>query len=157
MQFCKASQVPGECSGKGFLESLDWVSPGQGSWYCWFSFWLLTSPPAPPYAGPMDDVLDRLCTLPGGGDLHGRLYFLVWAPRLCGPQGGAAPPPRPAPRWTSPLCPHRFPFYYEVKVAFVLWLLSPYTRGASMLYRKFVHPSLSRHEKVPQQAAGWAA
>ena len=70
---------------------------------------------------------------------------------------GLPPPPRPAPRWTSPLCPHRFPFYYEVKVAFVLWLLSPYTRGASMLYRKFVHPSLSRHEKVPQQAAGWAA
>ncbi|XP_027405637.1 receptor expression-enhancing protein 4 isoform X1 [Bos indicus x Bos taurus] len=40
-----------------------------------------------------------------------------------------------------------FPFYYEIKMAFVLWLLSPYTRGASMLYRKFVHPSLSRHEK----------
>ncbi|XP_055000566.1 receptor expression-enhancing protein 4 [Sorex araneus] len=40
-----------------------------------------------------------------------------------------------------------FPFYYEVKMAFVLWLLSPYTKGASLLYRKFVHPSLSRHEK----------
>nr|XP_051692722.1 receptor expression-enhancing protein 4 [Oryctolagus cuniculus] len=40
-----------------------------------------------------------------------------------------------------------FPFYYEIKMAFVLWLLSPYTRGASLLYRKFVHPSLSRHEK----------
>lgn len=34
-------------------------------------------------------------------------------------------------------------------MAFVLWLLSPYTKGASLLYRKFVHPSLSRHEKVP--------
>lgn len=44
---------------------------------------------------------------------------------------------------------HRFPFYYEIKMAFVLWLLSPYTKGASLLYRKFVHPSLSRHEKVP--------
>ncbi|KAB0396277.1 hypothetical protein E2I00_018983, partial [Balaenoptera physalus] len=43
-----------------------------------------------------------------------------------------------------------FPFYYEIKMAFVLWLLSPYTKGASLLYRKFVHPSLSRHEKVPQ-------
>lgn len=32
-------------------------------------------------------------------------------------------------------------------MAFVLWLLSPYTKGASLLYRKFVHPSLSRHEK----------
>uniref|UniRef100_A0A8C6IKW7 Receptor expression-enhancing protein n=1 Tax=Mus spicilegus TaxID=10103 RepID=A0A8C6IKW7_MUSSI len=40
-----------------------------------------------------------------------------------------------------------FPFYYEFKMAFVLWLLSPYTKGASLLYRKFVHPSLSRHEK----------
>nr|XP_035117335.1 receptor expression-enhancing protein 4-like [Callithrix jacchus] len=40
-----------------------------------------------------------------------------------------------------------FPFYYEIKMAFVLWLLSPYTKGASLLYLKFVHPSLSRHEK----------
>ncbi|NXY87916.1 REEP4 protein, partial [Alcedo cyanopectus] len=40
-----------------------------------------------------------------------------------------------------------FPFYYEVKMAFVIWLLSPYTRGASLLYRKFVHPALSRREK----------
>ncbi|NXQ87188.1 REEP4 protein, partial [Nyctibius grandis] len=40
-----------------------------------------------------------------------------------------------------------FPFYYEVKMAFVIWLLSPYTRGASLLYRKFVHPMLSRKEK----------
>ncbi|NXX47925.1 REEP4 protein, partial [Tricholaema leucomelas] len=40
-----------------------------------------------------------------------------------------------------------FPFYYELKMAFVLWLLSPYTRGASLLYRKFVHPTLSSREK----------
>ncbi|XP_030366111.1 receptor expression-enhancing protein 4 isoform X2 [Strigops habroptila] len=40
-----------------------------------------------------------------------------------------------------------FPFYYEVKMAFVIWLLCPYTRGASLLYRKFVHPTLSRKEK----------
>ncbi|NXX98756.1 REEP4 protein, partial [Centropus bengalensis] len=40
-----------------------------------------------------------------------------------------------------------FPFYYEIKMAFVIWLLSPYTRGASLLYRKFVHPALSRREK----------
>ncbi|XP_069733744.1 receptor expression-enhancing protein 4 isoform X2 [Phaenicophaeus curvirostris] len=39
------------------------------------------------------------------------------------------------------------PFYYEIKTAFVIWLLSPYTRGASLLYRKFVHPTLSRREK----------
>ncbi|XP_015504267.1 receptor expression-enhancing protein 4 isoform X2 [Parus major] len=40
-----------------------------------------------------------------------------------------------------------FPFYYEVKMAFVIWLLSPYTRGASLLYRRFVHPTLARREK----------
>ncbi|NXO45547.1 REEP4 protein, partial [Locustella ochotensis] len=40
-----------------------------------------------------------------------------------------------------------FPFYYEVKMAFVLWLLSPYTRGAGLLYRRFVHPTLARKEK----------
>ncbi|KAM4678049.1 receptor expression-enhancing protein 4 [Discoglossus pictus] len=40
-----------------------------------------------------------------------------------------------------------FPFYYEIKMAFVIWLLSPYTRGASLLYRKCVHPTLSLREK----------
>lgn len=54
----------------------------------------------------------------------------------------------------APLCSDRFPFYYELKMAFVLWLLSPYTKGASLLYRKFVHPSLSRHEKVPRGRQG---
>ncbi|XP_078095661.1 receptor expression-enhancing protein 1-like isoform X2 [Mustelus asterias] len=40
-----------------------------------------------------------------------------------------------------------FPFYYEIKVAFVVWLLSPYTKGASMIYRKFIHPTLSSKEE----------
>ncbi|XP_003228281.1 receptor expression-enhancing protein 4 isoform X1 [Anolis carolinensis] len=44
-----------------------------------------------------------------------------------------------------------FPFYYEIKMAFVVWLLSPYTRGASLLYRKFIHPTLSRKEKEIDQ------
>ncbi|TSV81490.1 Receptor expression-enhancing protein 2 [Bagarius yarrelli] len=44
---------------------------------------------------------------------------------------------------------HRFPFYFELKIAFVIWLLSPYTKGSSVLYRKFVHPTLSNKEKVP--------
>ncbi|KOB74946.1 Receptor expression-enhancing protein 2 [Operophtera brumata] len=30
-----------------------------------------------------------------------------------------------------------FPFYYEVKIVLVLWLLSPATKGSSILYRKF--------------------
>ncbi|XP_036381407.1 receptor expression-enhancing protein 2-like isoform X2 [Megalops cyprinoides] len=40
-----------------------------------------------------------------------------------------------------------FPFYFELKIAFVIWLLSPYTKGSSVLYRKFVHPALSKKEK----------
>ncbi|XP_017078771.1 uncharacterized protein LOC108112911 isoform X1 [Drosophila eugracilis] len=39
------------------------------------------------------------------------------------------------------------PFYYEVKVTLVFWLLSPATKGSSTLYRKFVHPMLTRHEQ----------
>ncbi|XP_049763501.1 uncharacterized protein LOC126092109 isoform X4 [Schistocerca cancellata] len=40
-----------------------------------------------------------------------------------------------------------FPFYYEIKILLVLWLLSPATKGSSILYRKFVHPMLSRREQ----------
>ncbi|XP_043070865.1 uncharacterized protein LOC6559206 isoform X3 [Drosophila grimshawi] len=40
-----------------------------------------------------------------------------------------------------------FPFYYEVKVVIVFWLLSPATKGSSTLYRKFVHPMLTRREQ----------
>uniref|UniRef100_S4RZ21 Receptor expression-enhancing protein n=1 Tax=Petromyzon marinus TaxID=7757 RepID=S4RZ21_PETMA len=39
------------------------------------------------------------------------------------------------------------PFYYELKIALVVWLLSPYTKGSSVLYRKFVHPMLSSREQ----------
>lgn len=38
------------------------------------------------------------------------------------------------------------PFYYELKVGFVLWLALPYTKGSTYLYRKFVHPNLSKRE-----------
>uniref|UniRef100_A0ABI7YII8 Receptor expression-enhancing protein n=1 Tax=Felis catus TaxID=9685 RepID=A0ABI7YII8_FELCA len=41
----------------------------------------------------------------------------------------------------------RFPLYYELKIAFVIWLLSPYTKGASLIYRKFLHPLLSSKER----------
>ncbi|KAB7494188.1 Receptor expression-enhancing protein 2 [Armadillidium nasatum] len=40
-----------------------------------------------------------------------------------------------------------FPFYYEIKILVVLWLLSPATRGSSILYRKFVHPWLTKKEE----------
>ncbi|CAG5120517.1 unnamed protein product [Candidula unifasciata] len=40
-----------------------------------------------------------------------------------------------------------FPFYYEFKIIFVLWMLSPMTQGSSFLFKKFVHPQLARREK----------
>lgn len=39
-----------------------------------------------------------------------------------------------------------FPFYYEIKIVFVIWLLSPWTKGSSILYRKWVHPMFMKHE-----------
>lgn len=61
-------------------------------------------------------------------------------------------------RTLTALFSSRFPFYYELKIAFVAWLLSPYTKGSSLLYRKFVHPTLSSKEKVitgAQVLLGW--
>lgn len=40
-----------------------------------------------------------------------------------------------------------FPFYYELKIMFVVWLLCPATKGSNFMYRKFVHPLLSKREK----------
>ncbi|XP_023571986.1 receptor expression-enhancing protein 3 [Octodon degus] len=40
-----------------------------------------------------------------------------------------------------------FPLYYELKIAFVLWLLCPHTKGASLIYKKFLHPLLSSKER----------
>jgi len=40
-----------------------------------------------------------------------------------------------------------FPFYYEIKIVLLIWLLSPATKGSSLLYRKFVHPTLVRREQ----------
>lgn len=43
------------------------------------------------------------------------------------------------------------PFYYEFKVLFVIWLLTPYTKGASIIYRKILHPLLTRKESEIDQ------
>ncbi|KAG7325569.1 hypothetical protein KOW79_011885 [Hemibagrus wyckioides] len=40
-----------------------------------------------------------------------------------------------------------FPLYYEIKIACVIWLVSPYTRGASLIYRKVLHPLLTSKER----------
>lgn len=44
-----------------------------------------------------------------------------------------------------------FPFYYEIKILFILWVLSPATRGSSILYKKIVHPMLiSREQEIDE-------
>ena len=40
-----------------------------------------------------------------------------------------------------------FPFYYEIKIVLLVYLLSPYTKGSSLLYRQFVHPTLVTKEQ----------
>ena len=50
----------------------------------------------------------------------------------------------------------RFPFYYEVKILFLIWLISPVSKGSlgsSILYRRFVHPTLiNREEEIDQMS-----
>jgi receptor expression-enhancing protein 1/2/3/4 len=41
-----------------------------------------------------------------------------------------------------------FPFYYEIKILFLLWTLSPMSRGGIIVYRKFIHPSLISKEQA---------
>ena len=41
-----------------------------------------------------------------------------------------------------------FPFYYECKILFILWTLSPMTRGGVLVYRKFIHPQLMLKEQL---------
>jgi len=39
-----------------------------------------------------------------------------------------------------------FPGYYLFKMLFILWLVSPATRGSTYLYKKVVHPALRKNE-----------
>ncbi|KAK9708840.1 hypothetical protein K7432_009391 [Basidiobolus ranarum] len=39
-----------------------------------------------------------------------------------------------------------FPFYYQLKMGFILWLILPQTKGSTYLYKTFIHPTLIRHE-----------
>lgn len=94
-------------------------------------------------AGKMDDVLDSLCTLHLCRDIHRHILQLLVSLKCATTFNQFV--------WLHDIFPLficRFPFYYEIKVLLVLWLLSPATKGSSILYRKFVHPMLSRHEQV---------
>jgi len=40
------------------------------------------------------------------------------------------------------------PFYYEIKIIFILWLMSPYGNGARIMYKNVIHPEFNRRELV---------
>ncbi|CAI2728316.1 unnamed protein product [Schistosoma spindalis] len=44
------------------------------------------------------------------------------------------------------------PFYYEVKTLFVIWLVTPATSGYSFVYRKVIHPELTKRETEIDEA-----
>ena len=41
-----------------------------------------------------------------------------------------------------------FPFYYETKVFFIIWLMSSYGNGARVFYKSVIHPELNKREEV---------
>lgn len=41
-----------------------------------------------------------------------------------------------------------FPFYFEIKVIFLIWLLGPSSRGAMKFYKLCIHPMLISREQV---------
>ncbi|KAF9142289.1 receptor accessory protein 4 [Linnemannia schmuckeri] len=45
-----------------------------------------------------------------------------------------------------------FPFYYEIKMLFVLWMILPQTQGSIYIYQAIVEPYLLKHEKEIDQA-----
>lgn len=41
--------------------------------------------------------------------------------------------------------PYSFPLYYELKLVGLVWLMAPQTRGAQLIYDKFINPFLTQH------------
>jgi len=39
------------------------------------------------------------------------------------------------------------PFYYLLKIIFLIWCFLPATKGATFLFKKFIEPALSKYEK----------
>ncbi|CAH8550699.1 unnamed protein product [Schistosoma bovis] len=46
----------------------------------------------------------------------------------------------------------QLPFYYEAKTLFVIWLVTPATSGYSFIYRKVIHPELTKRETEIDEA-----
>ena len=48
------------------------------------------------------------------------------------------------------------PFYYELKILFLFWLLSPVTRGSTLIYRQVIHPLLlTREDDIDLLLSRW--
>lgn len=45
-----------------------------------------------------------------------------------------------------PLPSHRLPFYYEMKIIFILYLILPQFQGSDMIFKHFLLPTLQTHE-----------
>lgn len=45
-------------------------------------------------------------------------------------------------KYVNLLKSHRFPLWYDVKLAFVAWLVLPQFRGAAFIYEKYVREQL---------------
>lgn len=43
----------------------------------------------------------------------------------------------------------RFPYYYVVKTAFILYLMLPSTRGAIVIHDKFIKPAFYQRKTTP--------
>lgn len=52
---------------------------------------------------------------------------------------------------------HWFPFYYVFKFIFLLWLSLPAFRGAELLFRSFLAPTLGRYFQSASTASGLRA
>ena len=54
------------------------------------------------------------------------------------------------------LCSFWFPLYYYCKILLIVWLLSPATRGSTLIYRQVIHPALvNREEEIDQLVKRW--
>lgn len=51
----------------------------------------------------------------------------------------------------------RFPYYYTVKTAFIVWLMLPSTRGANVIYNKAIKPAMSSGHRTTTSTSATAA
>merc|ERR1711915_548030 len=52
---------------------------------------------------------------------------------------------------------HWIPFYYFCKIVFLMWLMSPHFRGATVIFNSFILPTLDKYEATIDNAGKDAA